>query len=239
MVNTLAIARRELVAYFASPVAYVVIAAFLVIMGFLFGFVLGAPLQYRQADMSPVLGSAPIILLLVAPALTMRLLSEEQRSGTIELLLTSPVRDWEVVLGKFLASLALLLTMLALTLYYPLLMMVFGNPDRGAIASGYVGAILLGASFLSIGLLASSLTQNQVVAAMISFGIILALWLVGFLGGVVTGPPAEIINYISITEHYSDFMQGIVSSKDVIYYLSIVAGALFLATRSLETRRWS
>ena len=239
MSNTLAIARRELVAYFASPVAYVVIAAFLVIMGLLFGYVLGAPLQYRQADMSPVLGSVPVILLLVAPALTMRLLSEEQRSGTIELLLTAPVRDWEVVVGKFLAGLALLLTMVALTLYYPLLMTVFGNPDLGAIASGYLGVILIGASFLSIGLLASSLTQNQVVAAMISFGIILAFWLIGFLGGVVSGQAAEIVSYISITEHYGDFLEGIVSSKDVIYYLSIVVGALFLATRSLETRRWS
>jgi ABC-2 type transport system permease protein len=239
MNNTLAIAKRELNAYFASPVAYVVSAAFLVVMGLLFGFVLGAPLQYREANLSPVLGSAPVILLLVAPALTMRLLSEEQRSGTIELLLTAPVRDWEVVLGKFLASLGLYLTMLALTLYYPLLLIVFGNPDRGILASGYLGVVLLGASFLSIGLLASSLTQNQVVAAMISFGLILLLWLVSFLSNIVTGQAADIITYVSIIGHYGDFMKGLVSSKDVIYYLSIIAGALFLATRSLETRRWS
>ena len=239
MNNMLAIARRELVAYFASPVAYVVTAAFLVVMGLLFAFVLGAPLQYRQADMSPVLGSAPIILLLVAPSLTMRLLSEEQRSGTIELILTAPVRDWEVVIGKFLASFALFLTMVALTLYLPMLLIVFGSPDRGLIASSYIGMILLGASFLSIGLLASSLTQNQVVAAMISFGVILALWLVGFLNSIVTGQAAEIVAYVSIIDHYSVFMRGLVSTKDVIYYLSIIAAALFLATRSLETRRWS
>lgn len=239
MSNTLAVARRELVAYFASPVAYIVIAAFLVIMGMLFAYVLGAPLAYRQADMSPVLSSVPVILLLVAPALTMRLLSEEQRSGTIELLLTAPVRDWEVVLGKFLASLVLLLTMFALTLYYPILMMVFGNPDRGAIAAGYLGAVLLGASFMSIGLLTSSLTQNQVAAAMMSMGIILAFWLSGFLSAVVTGPASGVIDYLSITAHFSGFLRGIVSTKDVIYYLSIIIGALFLATRSLETRRWS
>jgi ABC-2 type transport system permease protein len=239
MHNTLAIAKRELIAYFTSPVAYVVTAMFLVIMGLLFGYVLTAPLQYRVADLSPVLGSIPVILLLVAPALTMRLLAEEQRSGTIELLLTAPVRDWEVVGGKYLASLTLFLTMVALTLYYPLILMAFGNPDLGVLAASYIGVILLGGSFLSLGLLASSLTQNQVVAAMISFGLILSLWLVGFLSGVVTGPGADIVDYISIVAHYGDFMKGIVASKDVIYYLSIIGGALFLATRSLETRRWS
>ena len=239
MHNTLSIAKRELIAYFTSPVAYVVTAAFLVIMGLLFGYVLTAPLQYRVADLSPVLGSVPVILLLVAPALTMRLLAEEQRSGTIELLLTAPVRDWEVVGGKFLASLTLFLTMVALTLYYPLILMAFGNPDLGVLAASYIGVILIGASFLSLGLLASSLSQNQVVAAMISFGLILSLWLIGFLSGIVTGPGADIVDYISIVAHYGDFMKGIVASKDVIYYLSIIGGALFLATRSLETRRWS
>jgi ABC-2 type transport system permease protein len=239
MHNTLAIAKRELVAYFTSPVAYVVTAAFLVIMGLLFGYVLTAPLQYRVASIAPVLESLPVILLLVAPALTMRLLAEEQRSGTIELLLTAPVRDWEVVVGKFLASLALFLVMVALTLYYPMILITFGNPDLGVLAASYIGVILIGAAFLSLGLLASSLTQNQVVAAMISFGLILSLWLIGFLSGVVTGSSADIIDYLSIVAHYGDFMKGVVSSKDVIYYLSIVGGALFLATRSLETRRWS
>lgn len=239
MSNTLAIARRELVAYFASPVAYVVTAAYLVIMGYLFGYVLAAPVQYSQADLSPVLGSVPVILLLVAPVLTMRLLAEEQRSGTIELLLTAPVRDWEVVVGKYLACFCLYLVMVGLTLYHPLLLKTFGNPDLGAIAAGYVGVVLLGGAFLGIGVLASSLSQNQVVAAMISFAIILALWLIGVLGNVFTGPPSEVINYISIVTHYADFSKGLVSTKDAIYYLSVIAGALFLATRFLETRRWS
>lgn len=239
MHNTLAITKRELVAYFTSSVAYVVTAAFLVIMGLLFGYVLTAPLQYRVASLTPVLGSVPVILLLVAPALTMRLLAEEQRSGTIELLLTAPVRDWEVVGGKFLASFFLFLTMVALTLYYPLILVVFGNPDMGVLAASYIGVVLIGASFLSLGLLASSLSQNQVVAAMISFGLILSLWLISFLSGVVTGPGAAIIEYLSIVFHYGDFTKGIVDTKDVIYYLSIVGSALFLATRSLETRRWS
>jgi ABC-2 type transport system permease protein len=239
MNNTLAIARRELMAYFASPVAYVVTAAYLVIMGLLFGYVLVQPVQYLRADLSPVLGSVPVIMLLVAPALTMRLLAEEQRSGTIELLLTAPVRDWEVVMGKYLACLCLYLVMVALTLYHPLLLMAFGNPDLGAIAAGYLGVVLLGGSFLGIGLLASSLSQNQVVAAMISFAIILVFWLIGILGNVFTGPASEIINYLSIVTHFSDFGKGMVSTKDVIYYLSVIAGALFLTTRFLETRRWS
>lgn len=237
--NTFAIAKRELNAYFASPVAYVVIAAFLVIMGLLFSWVLVQPLMYREADLGPMLSSAPVILLLVAPAITMRLLAEEQRTGTIELLLTAPVNDWEVVLGKFLAAFALFLTMTALTLYYPLLLMVFGNPDRGVIAAGYLGLILVGASFLSIGLLASSLTQNQVAAAMISLGIILALWLVGLLANMVTGQAGDIIRYISIINHYNDFLKGLVNTKDVIYYLSVTAAGLFLTIRSLETRRWA
>lgn len=237
--NTLTIAKRELTAYFASPIAYVVIAAYLVIMGLLFSWVLVQPLMYREAELGPVLSSAPVILLLVAPAITMRLLAEEQRTGTIELLLTAPVDDWEVVLGKFLAAFALFLTMTALTLYYPLLLMVFGNPDRGVIAAGYLGLILLGASFLSIGLLASSLTQNQVAAAMISLGIILALWLIGLLANMVTGQAGDIIRYISIINHYSDFLKGLVNTKDVIYYLSVTAAGLFLTIRSLETRRWA
>jgi len=237
--NTFAIAKRELTAYFASPVAYVVTAAFLVIMGLLFSWVLAQPLMYRQAELGPVLSSAPVILLLVAPAITMRLLAEEQRTGTIELLLTAPVNDWEVVLGKYLAALTLFLTMVALTLYYPLLLMVFGNPDRGVLAASYLGLILLGASFLGIGLLASSLTQNQVAAAMISLGIILALWLVGFLTNVITGQAGDIIRYISIINHYSDFLKGLVNTKDIIYYLSVTAASLFLTIRSLETRRWA
>lgn len=239
MSNTWAIAKRELTAYFASPVAYVVTAAFLLIMGLLFGFVLGEPLQRSEASLAPVWGSAPVIMLLVAPALTMRLLAEEQRTGTIELLLTAPVSDWEVVLGKFLACVVLYLTMLVLTLYYPFILVVFGSPDLGIVAASYVGAFLLGTAFLSIGLLASSLTQNQVVAAMISFGLILLFWLVSFLNSFITGQAGEIISYLSIVNHYGDFLQGIVSTKDILYYLSITAGALFLATRSLETRRWS
>jgi ABC-2 type transport system permease protein len=240
MNNTLAIAKRELNAYFASPVAYVVTAAFLVIMGLFFSYiVVSVPAQYRTADLGPMMSSVPVILLLLAPALTMRLLSEEQRSGTIELLLTAPVSDWEVVLGKFLASLVLYLTMLAFTLYYPLVLMVFGNPDKGILLSSYLGVVLIGAAFLSIGLLASSLTQNQVVAAVISLGVILVLWLVSFLSSAFPGAPQEVISYLSVITHYDNFIKGIVSTKDVIYYLSVTATALFLAVRSLETRRWS
>ena len=156
MKNMFVITYKELRAYFTSPIAYVVIAAFLVIMGVFFSLIVYFT---RVASLRGVFGNMAFILLFVAPALTMRLLAEEQRSGTIELLLTLPVRDWQVVLGKFLASLAVYAVILALTLYYPLLMLRLGNPDRGPIVSAYLGLLLLGASFLSIGVFTSSLSR--------------------------------------------------------------------------------
>jgi len=186
-----------------------------------------------------VLGSAPVILLLLAPALTMRLLAEETRSGTMELVLTSPVRDGEVVLGKYLASLLLFLFMLALTLVYVVVLLRFGNPDRGVLVSSYVGAALFGAAFLAVGVLASALTQNQIVAAVISLATLLALWLIDIFASLTRGVLADVLSYLSIIARYNDFMRGVISSQNVIYYLSVIAVALFLATRALETRRWA
>jgi len=197
------------------------------------------PLGSQTVSLEPVLGSAPVILLLLAPALTMRLLAEETRSGTMELVLTAPVRDGEVVLGKYLASLIFFLFMLALTLVYAVVLLRFGNPDRGVLVSSYVGAALFGAAFLAVGVLASALTQNQIVAAVISLAILLALWLINIFAGLTRGVLADILNYLSIITRYNDFLRGVISSQNVIYYLSVIAVALFLATRALETRRWA
>lgn len=235
MRNTFAIAKRELQAYFVSPIAYVVTAAFLVITGYLFSMIL---YYSREATMRYLFGNIATILLFVAPVLTMRLLAEEQRSGTIELLLTSPVRDWEAVLGKFLAGLALLVIMLALTLYYPLILERYGDPDLGSIAAGYLGLLLLGGALLAIGVLTSSLTSNQIVAAVLGVGLILILWLSQALSDVAGPPLAGFFSYLAFPTHYFDFAKGVIDTKDVIYYLSVIAAALFLATRSLETRRW-
>jgi len=239
MRNVLAITGKELRTYFASPVAYVVTAGFLLIMGIFFAFVIMQPLGSQTASLEPVLGSAPVILLLLAPALTMRLLAEETRSGTMELVLTSPVRDGEVVLGKYLASLLLFLFMLALTLVYVVVLLRFGNPDRGVLVSSYVGAVLFGAAFLAVGVLASALTQNQIVAAVISLATLLALWLIDIFASLTRGVLADVLSYLSIIARYNDFMRGVISSQNVIYYLSVIAVALFLATRALETRRWA
>lgn len=239
MLNMIAILRKELRSYFVSPVAYVAIAAFLAMSGILFTILVLAPAGTTQASLTIVFGNVSVILLLVAPALTMRLLAEEQRSGTIELLLTSPVQDWEVIIGKYLASLALFLIGLAITLLYPLVLSRYGTPDLGPIAGGYVGLILFGAAFLAVGVLASALSQNQVVAALIGVAILLLLWLIGVFASAARPPVSDVLNYLSLIGHYNEFSNGVIDTKDVAYYLSVIAVSLFLAIRVIETRRWT
>jgi ABC-2 type transport system permease protein len=239
MLNMIAIMRKELRAYFVSPIAYVVIAAFLVMAGVFFAILLTAPVGQAEASLGIVFGNVSVVLLIVAPALTMRLLAEEQRSGTVELLLTSPVQDWEVVLGKYFASVILYLVPVALTLIYAVILKHYGNPDMGPIAGGYVGLVLLGSAFLAVGVLASSLTQNQVVSAVVSVAILLGLWLTGAFSGSARPPVSDVLSYLSIITHYNDFSTGVIDTKDVVYYLSVIAVSLFLSVRVLETRRWT
>lgn len=235
MVVALHIARREFGSYFVSPIAYVVSAAFLFVSGLFFAVIL---LNTYQADLEMVFANITITLLFIAPLLTMRLLSEEYRSGTIEILLTNPVHDWQVIVGKFLAALGLFSLMLLLTLYYPLLLWrLGGKPDTGPIVSGYVGMVLLGSAMLAIGTLTSSLTQNQMVAAVLCFVILLVLWLIEATSNVAP-KMTNILRAISIRNRYNDFARGAINLSDVLYYLSIVIGALFVATRVLESRRY-
>ena len=239
MLNMLSIMRKELRTYFASPVAYVVIAVFVFICAYLFAIPVTAPAGSAEASMSIVFGNVAVILLLIAPALTMRLVAEEQRSGTIELLLTSPVQDWEVIVGKYLASLVLFLIAVAMTVVFPVVMLRYGNPDSGPIIGGYVGLVLFGAAFLAVGVMASALTQNQVIAALVAVVLLLALWLISAFANAFRPPISDALNYLSVINHYSDFGRGVIDSKDIIYYLSVIVVALFLATRTLETRRWT
>jgi ABC-2 type transport system permease protein len=233
--TALTIARRELDAFFVSPIAYIVIAAFLVISGYLFSVIL---ILSQQADLQGVFSNVNVLLLFIAPLITMRLLADEQRNGTIELLLTAPVRDWEVVLGKFLAALGLFGVILVLTMIYPIILWVLGgSPDLGPILSGYLGMLLIGGATLSIGTLASALTENQIVAAVVAFAILLLLWLIGAAGNVITGA-AEVFRALALPSHFSDFARGAINLEDVVYYLSIIIGALFIATRVLEARRY-
>ena len=235
MRNTLAIAERELKAYFVSPIAYVLTALFLLISGYLFSVIL---LNTNEASLRYLVSNLSVIWLFITPALTMRLLAEEARSGTIELLLTNPVRDVEVVLGKYLGVLGLLLVMLAFTLYYPALLFIFGNPDRGPMVAGYLGVILQAAAFLAVGLLASSLTQNQIVAAVLTFAILLIMWLSESVANFIGKPAGDVMRYLSVTSHSQDFARGVIDTTHVVYFLSIVAAALFLTFLSLQTRRW-
>jgi ABC-2 type transport system permease protein len=179
------------------------------------------------------------LLLIFAPPLTMRLLAEEQRMGTLELLLTSPVRDWEVVLGKFLASLAVLLLTVVLTFAYGLMMKIYGNADVGPMAAGYLGLLLSGGALLSIGILTSSMTQNQVVAAVLGVVIILVLWIITGANQFVRDPVlTQVLNQLGFFEHTQNFWRGVIDTNDIVYFVSLIALALFLATRILETRRW-
>lgn len=235
MKNTIAIAQRELTSYFAAPLAYVIAAAFLAINGFLFGW---AVLSSRQASMNFAFSDMGIILLLIMPALTMRLLADEQRSGTLELLLTAPVRDIEVVLGKFLGMFILFLAMLAPTLLYPYFLIAFGKPDIGPIVSGYLGIVLVGGTFTAIGLLTSSLTQNPVVAAVLGFALGLLLWLLDGLSQAIQTSAGSFFSYLAISPHLDTFTRGTIQTKDIVYFLTLIVAALFLTDRVLEYRRW-
>ena len=159
--------------------------------------------------------------------------------GTLELLLTAPVRDSEVIAGKFLGSLGILALMLVLTLWYPFLLWLFGDPDMGPIATGYLGLFLLGSASLAVGLFASSLTSNQIVAAVVTGGILFALWFVNQTADLLPEALGDIINFLSLSYYFPDFIRGVIDTRGIVYYLSITALFLFLAVRSLESSRWS
>jgi gliding motility-associated transport system permease protein len=240
MQNILVIAKRELYSYFVSPIAYVAVAVYLVIAGFIFSVGIVGMAQYgAPPSLEGQFSTMVFLLLIFAPPLTMRLLAEEQRVGTLELLLTSPVRDWEVVLGKFFASMAVLLLTVVLTFAYGLMMKIYGDADVGPMAAGYLGLLLAGGALLSIGVLTSSMTQNQVVAAVLGVVIILVLWIITGANQFVRDPAlTQVLNQLGFFEHTQNFWRGVIDTNDIVYFVSLIALALFLATRILETRRW-
>ncbi len=231
-----AVAWKEIQVYFSNPTAYIVGMMFLALSGFFFARDLNDP--FPQASLVNFFDGATIILILIAPALTMRLMAEEQKLGTIELLLTSPVRDWEVIIGKYLASFVFLIATLALTLYYTVLLYIFASPDPGPIYSGYLGLALYGGAALAIGLLCSTLTSNQIVAAVLAMGILLVMFFADLASDNIGGTASTIISEISIRCHFDDFDRGVIDTKHVIYYLSVIGFFLFMSIRALESRRW-
>ena len=240
MRNILAVCTKELYTYFVSPIAYFVCFVFTAISGFLFSIMLisTSNMGGTGADVTQTLfGNMATILLFFTPVLTMKLFAEERKSGTIELLLTSPITDGQVVLGKFLASCTLVLIMLALTLLFPLLTQRFGYLDAGPLLSGYLGIILISSSFLALGLLMSSMCKNQLVAALTSFGILITLWVIGALSAR-GGPIGKFLSYLSLPEHYHDFGRGVILLKDVVYYVSFTGVCLFATFKSIESSKW-
>lgn len=237
MRNVLTIAAREIQAYFVSPIAYVVAASFLTITSVFFAWYISDP-RGMAATMEYLFGPMTTLFLFMVPMLTMRLLAEEQRSGTIELLLTSPVRDWEVVLGKYLGCLALICVLLALTIYYPLVMSWFGNPDIGPILSGYLGMFLFASTLAALGLLGSSVTHSQVVAVIIGLGLNVFFWISETISDFVSAPLDVVFGALSLRPRLPDFTAGVIDTRNMIFYLTFSAVALFLAVRSVESRRW-
>lgn len=240
MRNILAVCTKELYTYFVSPIAYFVCIVFSAISGFLFylDLILASTGEGSGASvMQALFLQMATILLFLTPVLTMKLFAEERKSGTIELLLTSPITDVQVVLGKFLASWTLLIIMLFLTLLFPFLTQRFGPLDSGVLLSGYLGLILISSCFLAFGLLMSSMSKNQIVAALTSFGFFLILWLIGALSARA-GTIGKFLSYLSFNEHYNDFARGVIQLKDVVYYVSFTGICLFATFKSIESSKW-
>ena len=224
MSNVWAIAWKELRVYFQTPTAYIVGSMFVLQAGIWFGFNIAG--VNPEASVRPWFGQASNFFILLAPLLTMRLLAEEQKLGTMELLLTAPIRDWEVVVGKYIASAVTLIVTLAFTLYFVLMIYVFGGPDSGPIMAAYLGMILYGGAALSIG------------AAVLGIGTLGVLTVIDNIGTRLGGAGKEIVDGISLDAHFTDFARGIVDISHLVYYLSIIAVFLFLTVRAVETRRW-
>lgn len=253
MRNVLAIANKEFRSYFASPIAYILIGLFALLFGWFFYVFLMAFVQQSEQMMQfggggganvnqmmirGLFQNTAVIILFVMPMITMRTYSEEKRSGTIELLLTSPITDLEIIVGKFIGALALYAAMLVVTMIYIAILFRIGNPEWRPIVAGYVGLLLMGGCFLSAGLFISSLTKNQIVAGFLTFATFLMLWIINWMGESSGPTTRDVLNYLSITEHFDDFSRGIIDTKHVVYYLSFITFGLFLTAKSVDSERW-
>jgi ABC-2 type transport system permease protein len=237
MRKVLAVAQRELRSYFDSPVAYIVLVTFLLVAGWMY---FSALFLMGRADMRPFFApsifSPSMLLVILAPAVTMRLIAEERKTGTIELLTTMPIRDGEVILGKFLAALGLITAGLLLTLAYPITVASLGPLDWGPVVSGYLGLFLFSGALLSIGILCSTLTDNQIIAFIVSFIVCAALYYIYWLQFFVPGFLAPVFELVSVSFHLDNLARGVIDTRDVLFYLSLTAASLLLAVRSLETQ---
>ena len=248
------IARKDLRSYFASPIAYIIIAFFIFLIGWMFFNFLSMYMQGMQQYaavsfgqkptltdyvLKPLFGNVNVILLFVVPFITMRLLAEEQRDHTIELLVTSPISPLQIVLGKFLAGLVLVSVLVVMTGIFPAVLAVIAKPDWGVILGSYVGLFLVSCTYVGIGLFWSSRTDNQIVAAICSFGTLLFFWLVSWPAHSAGPIWGDVLTYLSIISHYTNFAQGVLDTTDLIFYVSFTAFSLFLTNLSFDTFEWS
>ena len=233
MHETWTLTKRELHAYFDGPAAYVVLSVFLAISGWFFG---SALFLQNLASLRSIFSIAPFIFLFFIPALTMASFAEERRAGTLELLLTFPVRDWQVIAGKLLAVALFLLIAIGLTVFYTITVSLLGDLDFGATVGGYLGLFLLGITYGAIGIFASSLTRNQIVAFILGFAIIFTLFLLDKVTAFVPGWLGSALQYLGTDFHYQNLMRGVIDTRDVLYYLSMTAFAFLLTTYTLAKR---
>ena len=253
MRNALIIFRKELRSYFVSWIAYVLLALFALVFGFFFWLFLqrfvaigmemqmrgqGYPMNLNDELIRPLLSNISVIALFFIPIITMRLFAEEKRSGTIELLATSPIRDGEIVLGKWLAAVALYSVLLLFTGLNVLFIFKYGNPEWKPLLIGYLGLLLQAAALLAIGAFISSLTKNQIIAGAATFAICLILWVIEWPSEFESATWAKVLSYLSIVTHFESFGRGVLDTKDVIFYASVIFLGLFLTARSMESLRW-
>jgi len=224
---------KEERAIFSSPIAYTTVAVYLLLMGYTFTAIL---FLNRTGELVRIFFQAAVLLLLIVPVVTMRLFAEERRTGTLELLLTSPVAEIEIVLAKFIAGLTIPLLMLGLTGSYAIVLGIYGEPDWGPIYSGFLGLLLLAAALTAIGLLVSGLTSNQIVAAVVAMGTGILLWMIDTLGYLLPDPFDAIITHLSLVAHFTPFATGALFLSDVGFFLTIVLAGLFLSVRALARR---
>lgn len=253
MRNIWIICKKELRSYFVSPIAYILLAMFAIVFGFFFWNVVGYfiymgiegqmrgemfPLNVNEQVIRPLVSNVSVIGLFLIPIITMRLFAEEKRTGTIELLVTSPVRDAEVILGKWLAALLLYAGMLVLTALNFIWLFKYGNPDWKPLAVAYLGLLLQAGMLLAIGTFISTLTRNQIIAGALTFGVCLLLWVLEWVSGYETATWARVLAYLSVLTHFESFGKGLLTLKDAVFYVSAIFFALFLTARSLESLRW-
>jgi ABC-2 type transport system permease protein len=252
MGNILALAGKELRAYFVSPIAYVLLVFFALLFGWFYVASVNVMVQLSMGQFGmgpqvvninefmirPLFGNTAVILLFLLPMLTMRSFAEEKRSGTMELLLTSPLSDMEIILGKFFGAFALFLLMLSVTAVHMGVLFWYGDPELGSILTGYLGLALMGGSFIALGLLVSSATRNQVVAGVGTFSLLLLFWVLSWMSDSAGPTAGAILSYLSILEHFDDFSKGVIDTAHVTYYLSFIVFGLFLTAKSVDSERW-